>query len=150
MPPGIDSNGGNHMTLAVWLAGLAALIGAALGLFSLLAPAKAAEIVRLRPDWDAPGGFAEFRATYGGLLFFAHAAVLLAIAMQAQAGMGSVIGTSFAVGAGWIGAAIGRLVAMAADHAEHRTRTGYNMFSTGFELVLGLALLAPWLGHLPW
>jgi hypothetical protein len=136
------------MTLAVWLAGGAAVIGAGLGLFSLVAPAKAAEIVRLRPDWDAPGGFAEFRATYGGLLLFAHLAVLLAIVMQAQAGMASVIGTAFAVGAGWIGAAIGRAVAMAVDHGEHQTRTGYNAFSTGFELVLGLALLAPWLGHL--
>jgi len=138
------------MHLAVWLAGAAAVIGAGLGLFSLLAPGKAAEIVRLRPDWDAPGGFAEFRATYGGLLLFAHLAVLLAIAMQAQAGMASVIGTSFAVGAGWIGAAIGRTGGMAVDHAEHRTRTGYNLFSTGFELVLGLALLAPWLAHIRW
>lgn len=138
------------MTVAVWLAGVAALIGAGLGLFSLLAPAKAAEIVRLRPDWDAPGGFAEFRATYGGLLLFTHLAVLLAIVMQAQAGMASVIGAAFAVGAGWLGAAIGRAIAMAADHAEHRTRTGYNLFSTVFEIALGLALIAPWLAHLPW
>ena len=136
------------MSLTVALAGLAALIGAGLGLLALLAPAKAGEIVRLRPDWDAPGGFAEFRATYGGLLLFAHLAVLLAIVMQAQAGMGSVIGTSFAVGAGWLGAAIGRAASLLLDDAEHRTRTGYNVFSIGFELVLALMLLAPWLGHL--
>jgi len=138
------------MTVAVWLAGLAATIGALLGLFALLAPAKAAEIVRLRPDPDSPGGFAEFRATYGGLLFFAHMAVLLAIVMQAQAGMASVIGAAFAVGAGWLGAAIGRAVAMVVDDGEHRTRTGYNTFSTLFELGLGLALIAPWLAHLRW
>jgi hypothetical protein len=138
------------MTVAVWLAGGAAVIGALLGLFSLLVPAKAATIVRLQPDLAAPGGFAEFRATYGGLLLFAHLAVLLAILMQAQAGMASVIGTAFAVGAGWIGAAIGRALSMAADHGEYRTRTGYNLFSTGFELALGLALLAPWLAHLRW
>jgi len=136
------------MSLTIILAGVAASIGAALGLVALVAPAKAAEIVRLRPDWDAPGGFAEFRATFGGLLLFAHLAVLLAIWMQARAGMASVIATSFAVGAGWLGAAIGRTVAMAVDHREHQTRTAYNAFSTVFELVLALMLLAPWLGHL--
>jgi len=127
------------MSLTIILAGVAASIGAALGLVALVAPAKAAEIVRLRPDWDAPGGFAEFRATFGGLLLFAHLAVLLAIWMQARAGMASVIATS---------AAIGRTVAMAGDHREHQTRTAYNAFSTVFELVLALMLLAPWLGHL--
>lgn len=136
------------MTPTVTLAGIAALIGAALGLFALVAPTRAAEIVRLRPDWDAKGGFAEFRAVFGGLLLFAHAAVLLAIVMQAQAGMASVVASSFAVGAGWLGAAIGRTIAMLVDHAEHQTRTGYNLFSTLFELVLALMLLAPWLGHL--
>jgi hypothetical protein len=136
------------MSIAVILAGIAALIGAGLGLVALLWPQKAAEIVRLRPDWDVKGGFAEFRATFGGLLLFAHLAVLLTIFMREQAGMASVIGASFAVGAGWLGAALGRLLAMLFDNREHATRTGYNAFSTVFELALALALLAPWLGHL--
>ena len=131
------------------LAGGAAAIGALLGLISLLWPQKAAEIVRLSPNPASKGGFAEFRATYGGLLLLAHLAVLLAIFMREQAGMASVIGASFAVGAGWLGAALGRALAMLADHGAHQTRTGYNAFSTVFELALALALLAPWLGHLP-
>ena len=131
------------------LAGGAAAIGALLGLISLLWPHKAARIVRLCPDPASKGGFAEFRATYGGLLLFAHLAVLLAIFMREQAGMASVIGASFAVGAGWLGAALGRAIAMLADHGAHQTRTGYNLFSTVFELALALALLAPWLDHLP-
>ncbi len=98
------------------LAGGAAAIGALLGLISLLWPHKAARIVRLCPDPASKGGFAEFRATYGGLLLFAHLAVLLAIFMREQAGMASVIGASFAVGAGWLGAALGRAIAMLADH----------------------------------
>ncbi len=134
--------------MSLVLAGSAACIGALLGLLAFLWPAKAAEIVRLRPDWDAAGGYAEFRATFGGLLLLAHLAVLLAIVMREQAGMASVIGASFAVGAGWLGAAIGRALAMLVDHGEHQTRTGYNAFSTVFELALALALLAPWLGHL--
>lgn len=131
------------------LAGGAAAIGALLGLYSLLWPQQAAKVVRLCPDPDMKGGFAEFRATYGGLLLFAHLAVLLAIFMREQAGMASVIGTSFAVGAGWLGAALGRALAMLADHEKRQTRTGYNAFSTVFELALALALLAPWIGHLP-
>jgi hypothetical protein len=134
--------------MSLVLAGGAALIGALLGLVALLWPGKAAAIVRLRPDPAAPGGFAEFRASFGGLLLLAHLAVLLAIYMREQAGMGSVMGASFAVGCGWLGAAIGRGLSMLADDAEHRTRTGYNAFSTAFELALALALLAPWLGHL--
>ncbi len=83
------------------------------------------EVVRLRADWDAPGGFAAFRAIFGGFLLFGHLAVLLAIFMQEQAGMASVIGTSFAMGAAWIGAALGRVVTMLADHQGHQTRTGF-------------------------
>ncbi len=135
--------------MTVILAGGAAAIGAILGVIALLWPQRAAQIVRLRADPDATGGFAEFRATYGGLLLFAHLAVLLAIVMREQAGMASVIGASFAVGAGWLGAALGRALAMLVDHREHATRTGYNAFSTVFELALALALLAPWIGHLP-
>lgn len=137
------------MTLDVWLATGAAIIGALLGLLSLVSPERAARIVRLVPDPASRGGFAEFRATYGGLLLFAHLAVLLAIVMREQAGMASVIGASFAVGAAWLGAALGRAVAVLADHRKHHTRTGYNAFSTVFELALAFALLAPWIGHLP-
>lgn len=136
--------------MSLILAGGAAVIGALLGLLALFWPTKAAEIVRLRPDWDANGGFAEFRATFGGLLLMVHLAVLLAIVMREQAGMASVIGASFAVGAGWLGAALGRMLSMLVDHGEHQTRTSYNAFSTVFELALALALLAPWLGHLRW
>ena len=137
------------MTLDLWLAASAAIVGALLGLLSLISPEQAARIVRLQPTDNSPGGFAEFRATYGGLLLFAHLAVLLAISMHEQAGMASVIGASFAVGAAWLGAALGRALAMLADHGQHQTRTGYNVFSTVFELALAFALLAPWIGHLP-
>ena len=47
---------------------------AALGAGALLAPKWAAGVVRLAPDPDPekPGGFSEFRATYGGLLLLIH------------------------------------------------------------------------------
>ena len=47
---------------------------ALLGLGSLISPAWAARTVRLvaDPDPSKPGGYSEFRATYGGLLFMLH------------------------------------------------------------------------------
>ncbi|WP_300541952.1 hypothetical protein [Maricaulis sp.] len=136
------------MPVAVIFSGLAAALGAALGLGSLIFPAWGSRVVRLRADADRPGGWAEFRASYGGGLLLLHAAVLLAIAMREQAGMASVIATGFAAGAAWLGMAIGRSVSMLLDHRRHQTRTGYNLLSVGFELVVGLALMAPWLGHI--
>ena len=136
------------MTVTVIISGAAALVGALLGLGSLISPAWGASVVRLQPMADRPGGWAEFRASYGGGLLLLHGAVLLGIAMREQAGMASVVAAGFAAGAAWLGMAIGRTVSMLADHARHGTRTGYNLFSVGFELVIGLALMAPWLGHI--
>jgi len=134
------------MSVTVIISGVAAVIGGGLGLGSLISPSWGAKVVRLKPA-DKPGGWAEFRATYGGGLLLLHGAVLLAIAMQAQAGMASVVATGFAAGAAWLGMAIGRTTSILLDHSKHQTRTGYNLFSVGFELVVGLALMAPWLGH---
>jgi len=129
------------------IAGIAAFIGGLMGLMSLLVPRWGASVVRLAPDPRWKGGFAEFRASYGGALLLAHFAVLLTLAMSWQAGAGSVIGASFAVALYWIGMALGRLVSMAAD-AERETRTRYNVAGVGFELAMGLALAAPFIAHL--
>ncbi len=134
------------MSVTVIISGIAAVIGGGLGLGSLINPAWGAKVVRLQPS-SQPGGWAEFRATYGGGLLLLHGAVLLAIAMQAQAGMASVMATGFAAGAAWLGMGFGRATSILLDHDKHQTRTGYNIFSVGFEFVVGLALMAPWLGH---
>lgn len=136
------------MPVTVIVSGAAAVLGAALGLYSLINPAWGASVVRLRPAEDKPGGWAEFRATYGGGFLLLHGAVLLAIVMREQAGMASVVAAGFAAGAAWLGMAIGRGVSIVLDHARHATRTGYNAFSVAFELAVGLALMAPWLGHI--
>lgn len=130
-----------------YIAGLAALIGAGMGLLSFVRPRWGANVVRLSVRDDTPGGWAEFRASYGLGFAAIHAAVLLTLAMSAQAGEGSVIGASFAASLYWFGMGIGRATSMALD-AQHKTRTGYNLFSTGFEFVLGLMLAMPFLGHL--
>lgn len=136
------------MDTPILLTGIAAGIGALMGGASLLVPRWGASVVRLMPDPRWPGGWAEFRASYGGAFLLAHGSVLLTIAMMAQAGRNSVVAAGFAVGALWLGMAIGRAVSMLADHGAHATRTPYNLFSTGFEIAMGLALWAPWLGHI--
>ena len=137
-----------EMGPGVIAAGLAALMGSGMGLASLIVPRWGASVVRLQPVETEKGGWAEFRASYGGFFLFMHLAVLMAIAMQAQASMASVIASGFAVGAAWIGMALGRILSMIVDHAERETRTRYNAMAVAFEAAMGLALMAPFIGHL--
>lgn len=135
------------MSVAHVLAALAAAIGALMGLMSLTVPRWGANLVRLAPHPDMEGGWAEFRASYGGALVLAHGAVLLTLMMSGQAGAGAVMGASFAVGLYWLGMAIGRAISMVFD-ADQNTRTRYNAAAIVFEAMMGLALCAPFLGHL--
>lgn len=136
------------MDTPILLTGIAATVGALMGLAALIMPRWASNIVRLTATERKPGGWAEFRALYGGGFLMAHGSVLLTIAMMAQAGRNSVVAAGFAVGALWLGMAIGRSVSVLADHRAHQTRTPLNLFSIPFEIVMGLALWAPWLGHI--
>ncbi len=136
-----------EMSLPWMLAGLAAAIGALMGLMSFTVPRWGANVVRLAPSPDLKGGWAEFRASYGGALVLAHGAVLLTLTMSAQAGSGAVMGAGFAVGLYWLGMAFGRAVSMIVD-ASHDTRTRYNAAAIVFEALMGLALCAPFIAHL--
>ena len=129
------------------LAGLAASVGALMGLMSFAVPRWGANVVRLVPAPDMKGGWAEFRSSYGGALVLAHGAVILTLFMSGRAGSGAVMGASFAVGLYWLGMALGRAVSMLAD-AEHDTRTNYNGAAIAFETLMGLALCAPFIAHL--
>jgi hypothetical protein len=126
----------------------AALIGCAMGAASLLVPRWGASVVRLQPDPRWKGGWSEFRASYGGAFLLGHAAVVLTFLMRAQAGDAALMGTGFAMGALWIGMAIGRVVSMIVDDPAHNTRTGYNYAAVVFELAMGVALWAPFLAHI--
>ncbi|MFN3834567.1 MAG: hypothetical protein ACK4NO_01565 [Glycocaulis sp.] len=136
-----------EMSLPWMLAGLAAVIGTLMGMMSLAVPRWGASVVRLAPHPEMEGGWAEFRASYGGALVLAHGAVLLTLAMSAQAGAGAVMGAGFAVGLYWVGMAIGRAISMIVD-AEKNTRTRYNGAAIVFEVAMGLALCAPFIAHL--
>jgi hypothetical protein len=126
--------------IATGVAAIAAFLGAGLGMIGLLAPDRAAKIVRLIPDPAMPGGQAEFRASYGGLFLAGHAVPFGALVTGSPAAALLCL----PLAAAWFGAAIGRVVSINLDDA----RTGYNWFSVGFEAVLGLALLAPLLADM--
>jgi len=138
---------GEGLPITWIIAGLAAFAGAVMGLLSLVNPRWGQSVVRLAPDPRWKGGWAEFRASYGGALLFLHGAVLLTLAMSFQAGAGAVMGASFAAACYWLGMAVGRAVSILADR-DKDTATGYNIGGVAFELVMAGALGLPFLSHI--
>ena len=119
---------------------------AALGLGALFAPKWAAGIVRLiaDPDPEKPGGFSEFRATYGGLLLLIHLTALI-ILLQDQLALTYKVFALFPVAMGWIGAGLGRLLSLILDGKDNR-EPGLIPVWIPLELALGFAILAPAFG----
>jgi hypothetical protein len=119
---------------------------AALGLGALFAPKWAAGIVRLvaDPDPAKPGGFSEFRATYGGLLLLIHLTVLI-IMLQDELALTYKVFALFPVAMGWIGAGLGRTLSLLLDGEENREK-GLIPVWISLELALGFAILAPAFG----
>jgi len=131
-----------------WASAVGLTIGAGMGLWGLVNPRWSAGVARLQETPDKPGGFAEFRGTYGGLFLATHGFALvfmIAVAreIEALAGVPSylvALGAAGACGLIWWGTALGRVAAIALDGAGTR----YNQLSAGFEIVLGALILAPW------
>jgi hypothetical protein len=130
-----------------WASSAGLLIGAAMGLYGLINPRWSAGLVRLQEA--APGGFAEFRGTYGGLFLATHGFALVfmfCVAREIEA-LGGVptyftaLGAAGACGLIWWGTGVGRAIALVRDGAD----TAYNRFSTVFEFVLGALIMTPWL-----
>lgn len=133
------------MTFLWVLNALALAFGALLGARALLDPKWAARFVRLKAD-EQGGGFAEFRATYGGVFLGVHAIALIMTLMYLGAGEYVVgvaaTGAAAALAAGWAGASGGRILSMLLDGAD----TKFNRLSAAVEAVLALAIAAPWIG----
>lgn len=121
------------------LASFGLAFGALLGVGSLLFPGWAAGVVRLVADPDKPGGYSEFRATYGGLLLMTHG-VALFLFLNAKAPIGALIAAPLA--AGWFGAAIGRALSLLLD-MERLRAPAMNPIWIATELALGIAIAAP-------
>ena len=132
------------MIEASWIvSALALTIGVYLGVRGLIDPRWASRLVRLQAD-EQGGGFAEFRATYGGVFLGLHIVGLAFALYYLRTGhpvMGvAAIGAVAVLSAGWGGAAFGRLIAIWRDGAD----TQFNRFSVGFEVLMAAAIGAPW------
>jgi hypothetical protein len=131
--------------LLAWIANALALaFGALLGARALLDPRWAERLTRLKPD-ERGGGFAEFRATYGGLFCFAHLAALALTLFSLWGGEYVVgvaaTGAAFVLAAAWAGSCLGRLLAIWRDGADTR----FNRVSAALEALLAIAIGAPWI-----
>jgi len=126
------------------------LVGAVLGLSAMFSPAWASRVVRLVEDPDPlrPGGYSEFRATYGGLFLFSH--LMTAILLVNLGGTEPEILTSIVVlplAAGWVGAGVGRLMSRILDRIKNR-EPGMIPVWIVFEIIFGLAIAAPFIQSL--
>ena len=136
-----------------WLSALGLMAGAGMGAYGLINPRWAAGLVRLRDAPERPGGFAEFRATYGGLFLASHGVALTFVVRALIAGAPVPEGgesvlwfaevAGLTCGAMWIGTGMGRLLSILLDG----TGTKFNQASVAFELGLGLAIAAPCAFH---
>lgn len=114
-------------------------LGAGMGLGALFAPDWAAGVVRLKPDPDKPGGYSEFRATYGGLLLLVHLTAFVLL-LHTPSAMG--LAAALPIAAGWFGAAIGRTFSMVLDRGKGGEAKIIPIWM-GTEIALGLAIAAP-------
>ncbi|MEL6830369.1 MAG: DUF4345 family protein [Pseudomonadota bacterium] len=131
------------MELFDWVAAVALLFCAGLGVGSLLVPNWAAGVVRLvaDPAESKPGGFSEFRATYGGLLMLLHATALL-ILLQPELDRTYKVFTLLPIAAAWIGAGFGRSMSLVLDRQANRS-AGLIPVWIPMEIALGLAIISP-------
>lgn len=127
------------------------MLGAFMGLGALFSPKWASSVVRLveDPDPAKPGGYAEFRATYGGLFLFAHltAAVMLITFSRSDVQPALGLIAVLPLAAGWIGAGFGRTVSLIFDRDKNR-QFAMNPVWIPFEIIFGLAIAAPFLQFL--
>ena len=118
--------------------------GAAIGFGALISPNWAAGVVRLQADPDPlkPGGYSEFRATYGGLLMMLHLMALIMVWHLPKTQTDILVLAPLA--AAWIGAGIGRSMSLILDREDNRA-PGLIPVWIPMEFALGLAIFAPFL-----
>jgi hypothetical protein len=137
---------GLSLALVAWcLSALALAFGVYLGGRGLIDPLWAQRLVRLKAD-EQGGGFAEFRAVYGGLFLASHLTALafaLLWIVHGDAVVGTIaIGANAVMGAAWGGAGLGRVLSLLRDEG---VKTRFNRVSVVIELAMAALIGAPWL-----
>jgi len=118
------------------LAGLA--FGMFAGFIALFRPAAIANTLRLQPVPGRPGGYAEFRATFGGVFFMIHlTAFITVLHIRPTISIFAVLPISMA----WFGAAFARMASMLLDK-EQNGEGGINRYWVILELIIGLLILS--------
>lgn len=118
------------------LAGLA--FGMFAGLIALFRPNAIANTLRLQPDPGRPGGYAEFRATFGGVFLMIHLTGFITVLhIKPTLSIFAVLPISMA----WFGAAFARMASMFLDKAQNG-EGGINRYWVILELVIGLLILS--------
>tara|TARA_R110001599_G_scaffold14486_5_gene62978 strand:+ start:2626 stop:3042 length:417 start_codon:yes stop_codon:yes gene_type:complete len=129
---------------------LALGFGAVLGVTALISPSWASGVVRLveDPDPEKPGGYSEFRATFGGFFMLSHmmTAALLLTVSKSDVNVLSIL-VVLPLAAAWVGAAFGRTVSLLLDGSKNRTK-GMIPVWIPMEFLVGLAIAAPLLQFL--
>ena len=118
--------------------------GALIGFISLINPNWGANVVRLQADPDPlkPGGYSEFRATYGGLFMMLHLMALILTLQLPRTSADILVLAPLA--AAWIGAGLGRTLSLVLDREENR-EAGLIPVWIPMEFFLGIAIFAPFL-----
>ena len=121
-----------------------------LGVTALISPSWASGVVRLveDPDPERPGGYSEFRATFGGFFMLSHmmTAALLLTVSKSDVNLLSIL-VVLPLAAAWVGAAFGRTVSLLLDGSKNRTK-GMIPVWIPMEFLVGLAIAAPLLQFL--
>lgn len=125
------------MLTYISMAGLA--FGAYAGFMALIAPDRIANLLRLQADPSRPGGYAEFRATFGGVFLMVHLATLVLVQRLSDTGAALIV---LPVAFAWLGAAVARLASMVLDK-EKNGAGGINRYWVCLEIVVALIIAAP-------
>ncbi len=108
--------------------------GAGLGVKGMLDPMWAGRLVRLQPENGQPEGYAEFRATFGGMFLGLH---LAALAFLVFWGEDAGVAACSILAAGWWFTALGRYLSYSMDS---NTQHSHVVRSVAIEVIIGLAI----------
>lgn len=118
------------------LAGLA--FGTLAGFIALFRPGAIADSLRLQANPEKPGGYAEFRATFGGVFFMIHLTAIVCVLHLKPTITAFVV---LPIAMAWFGAALARLASMALDKVKNGDG-GINRYWVILEIIVGALILS--------
>lgn len=115
--------------------------GTLVGFIAFVRPQIIASTLRLQADPARPGGYAEFRASFGGIFIMIHMTALVFATHLHAINPLYVIFMVAPIVMAWFGAAAGRCVSMVLDKEENG-EGGINRYWVLLEVIVGLMIAA--------